>query len=204
MQLCRPDSRHERLTSAADHANDLFMTLFSGVDSYLECFVSGHAQPVRCPVQAESGIEAIVIRDKRSLSCQLTLVTGSEIWGSVISRAIGCGGEGERRMEGKLCVIATATLCHEMVHVVMCLEEFTLASTVNFSSLVSDRFYYPREIHSGLRCGQGRGHFGHFSHDCGVTGLVCTASCVATGREAMAHATAKPCRLSKVSKVSKG
>jgi hypothetical protein len=49
----------------------------------------------------------------------------------VIAVAIGWHGEGERCIE--LCVIATATRCHEMSQIVMYTGTLTLALTMSFS-----------------------------------------------------------------------
>ncbi len=57
--------------------------------------------------------------------------------------AIGWAGQSEGRIE--LCVIAAATLCHEMVQFVMYLALLTLAFNGERLVLESDSFYYPRK-----------------------------------------------------------
>jgi hypothetical protein len=57
--------------------------------------------------------------------------------------AIGWAGQSEGRIE--LCVIAAATLCHEMVQFVMYLALLTLAFHGERLLLESDSFYYPRK-----------------------------------------------------------
>jgi len=66
-----------------------------------------------------------------------------KVWGSVTGVAIGWAGQSEGRIE--LCVIAAATLCHEMVQFVMYLALLTLAFNGERLLLESDSFYYPRK-----------------------------------------------------------
>jgi hypothetical protein len=89
------------------------------------------------------------------------LLSVDEIWGSVMSPAIGCGGESKRRTAGAL--KAHRTMCNSSCNSMSCdgancdvSGSFTFVTFGPHGELLllaSDSFHYPREIRDGLRRG---------------------------------------------------